>query len=293
MKRRKFLLGGSALLASGSLLVSTRSASSVTADRNVQVEIVGDRDAYLGLKEDEDMDEDAVLFGTDMPRESPEKFDIDNQSAGPVDMDVELLNGNLRFTDETSEKKEERETGVDISDDGSLLEIKRLGAGERVSDVTVANPTTTTESDTLSFDVTGTDDGLQIEAERDLELQPAEESENFTLCRGNKGQDGSGNSTTCRDVDVSVTDLIDEFFVKVTYEHDSGTATKSDNFPDPGELTIKLEKLRSGNWRVTSEGGGPGEPVTKTIFDGRVIVMITPDGQGSEKPTMTVSTNEA
>lgn len=166
MRRRKFLLGSSAIFASGGFFTSAGAFSSTETQRGVQIAVVGDENAYLGLREEE-MDSGQMLFETGMPRTAPETFDITNQTAGPVDMTVELLGGDLAFTDATS--------GVgDVTVTSSELTITGLESGGQVSDVTIEVPGRSEKavSDTLSFDVTG--EGLQIDAKRDLELEPAE-----------------------------------------------------------------------------------------------------------------------
>lgn len=50
MKRRKFLVGGTAALTGAGLLAGARGASSVESNREVRIAVEGDEDAYIGLE---------------------------------------------------------------------------------------------------------------------------------------------------------------------------------------------------------------------------------------------------
>ncbi|MFC6721069.1 hypothetical protein [Halobacteriaceae bacterium SHR40] len=170
MRRRKFLLGTGAVFASGGLFTNVGAFSSTTAKRAVKIEVVGDENAYLGLREEE-MADQGMLFDSNMPRTAPEQFDITNQSATSVDMTIGLLDGELAFTDAESG------TGVEnVTVEDEELTITGLEPGAAVTNVTIEIPgrSETVLRDTLSFDVTGTDGGLQIDAKRDLALEPSE-----------------------------------------------------------------------------------------------------------------------
>lgn len=175
MRRRKFLLGSSALVTGGGLLTSAGAFSSTTADRTVKIEIVGDEDAYLGLR-GEQTDEGGLLFETDLPRTAPEQFDITNQTAGSVEMEIELLDGNLVFT------AADPGDGVDsVTVEDETLTVSGMAPGAQVADVTIEIPARSdgVVTDTVSFDVTGEDGSLQIDAERALELERLAATVNF------------------------------------------------------------------------------------------------------------------
>lgn len=177
MKRRKFLLGSSAALATGGLLTGTGAFSSAEVDRDVTIEVVGDRDAYLGLRE-EDMEEEELLFGGDLPRIEPETFDIINQSATEItEMKVRLLDERLEFMETASATGEH--TTVTSPDKHSLT-FENLHPGEKITDVKIRIPTAELNGvvrDRLLFEVDGP--GLSIEAERTLELVPLVERVRF------------------------------------------------------------------------------------------------------------------
>ena len=172
MNRRKFLLGSSATLASAGFLTGTGAFTSAEAERNVKIEVVGDKYAYLGLREDQ-IKEEGVLFGTDMPRTAPEEFKLTNQTATAVDIDIKLLKGNLEF-DEWTIGNEDKVDGVSV--ETNTLTIEGMEPGAKVSEVTIDIPGTSEFSvdDTLRFEVTGEDNDLYIEAERVLTLEPDE-----------------------------------------------------------------------------------------------------------------------
>jgi hypothetical protein len=141
----------------------------------VKIEVVSDENGYLGLTEDGVNDED-MLFGDGSCRTSPETFDIMNQSTDTVDIEVELLDGTIEFTDAVAGGGTD---AVDIED--HLLRITGMQPGAEVSDVTI-EPTGGDESwDTLSFtvfDVEGTSPTRErtatIHAERSVCLKPEE-----------------------------------------------------------------------------------------------------------------------
>lgn len=168
MKRRKLLLGSGAIFASGGFMTGTQAFSSAEVERNVKIEIVGDKNAILGLKEDE-MGEDGVLFGGHGSRTAPETFDVINQHSAPVDIDITLLEGKLEFTDVDSSEGEES-----IELNPYLISITDLQSGTQISDVTIeiSQLNSRYKTDTLQFEVEG--DGLHINAKRELTLEPAE-----------------------------------------------------------------------------------------------------------------------
>lgn len=191
MRRRKFILASSAALATGGFFTGTGAFTSAEVDRDITVEIVGDGDAYLGLSEDE-MPEDGVLFGTDLPRIEPETFDVINQSATEItEMTITLDDENLEFMDVDSPGG-----GTSVSVGTYSVQIENLSPGQAVTDVKIRIPTSDlksglngTVSDRLLFEVDGP--GLYIEAERTLELEPLVQQ---VLFRGAGGVDITTNA---------------------------------------------------------------------------------------------------
>ncbi len=278
MRRRKFLLGLTAGLAGASFLTGTGAFSSTEAERSVEITVVGDDDAFLGLREDE-MSDGGVLYGTDTPREAPETFDITNQSAGIVGIDIKLQDGELKFTDADADDTDVE--NVDVEDDH--LTIRGMNPGAKVSDVTVAiSGTTSGESkDILSFDVTGEDHGLHIEADRELSLKPdtTTETANFGLCRGE-------NNNICWDVVLTI-EQIDfgsqtETEIELTASERSGDGeeTYEEKIIGDGSKTIHLTELNNGNWNA---GDGPGQTTTMGS------VTIDTAVQGGDSVSVTVS----
>jgi len=168
VKRRKLLLGSAAIFASGGFMTGTQAFSSTEVERNIKIEIVGDKNAILGLKEDE-MDEGSVLFGEQGSRTAPETFDVINQHSAPVDIDIALLEGELKFTDVDSSEGEE---SIELKP--YLISITNLQPGTQISEVMIeiSQGNSQYNTDTLQFEVEG--DGLYINAKRELTLEPAE-----------------------------------------------------------------------------------------------------------------------
>ena len=152
MRRRKFLLGSTAFGLGGLGLLSGVGAYSQTeAKREVQIEIVGDEQAYLSLQDD-DEDETDFLFGDPEPREGPVKFHIKNQTTEEVEVDLWLEHDNFEFIE---------------PQDSDFP--KELNPGEKLSDIQVDLPTEGEETDTLVFDIEG--ENTKILADRTLTLE--------------------------------------------------------------------------------------------------------------------------
>lgn len=162
MKRRKFLLGSSAALASVGFVSGTGAFSSAEVERGVKIEVVSDENGYLGLKEDGGNDGD-LLFGFDRPRIESERFTVRNQTNSSVSITIILQNENFRFT------------SPNPGDDDQSLH-RELQPGEDIPNVTISLVETLYSSDvqegTILFQVDG--EGLHIEAERTLRLEPEE-----------------------------------------------------------------------------------------------------------------------
>lgn len=228
------------------------------------------------------MSDGGVLYGTDMPRKSPETFDITNQTAGAVYMEIELRDGDLKFTDADADTDVD---DVDVQE--NYLTITGMTPGAKVSDVTIVAPETTSgkTEDILSFDVTGTDHGLHIEADRELSLEPetTTDTTEFTLCRDE-------NNNVCWDVDLTIetidtgTQTITNIELTTSKSSGDGGQTHNGEITGGGSKTFYLTELNRGNWKA---GGGPGEPTTTTTTVGSIT--IDPAAQGGDDVAVTVS----
>jgi len=161
VKRRKFILGSSAALVSASFVASAGAFSSTETERDVQIEIAGDKNAYLSLDDGESSE---MLFDSGAVG-APGEFTIKNQGTKTVEITVEIQNSDandqgcdLKFETGGSNKKLELTLGSGAK---SVVKIKFSG--------TCANNGTGDGS--LSFEVTDTDDELQIDTQRDLTLK--------------------------------------------------------------------------------------------------------------------------
>ncbi|OYR62888.1 DUF1102 domain-containing protein [Halorubrum ezzemoulense] len=83
MQRRKFVVGLGALASGGAAAIGTGAFTSVEADRSVDVEVAGDANAYLALKQ--------------IPGEPNSQQYVTNQS-GEIGFDFSDSNGNVNGT---------------------------------------------------------------------------------------------------------------------------------------------------------------------------------------------------
>ena len=301
MKRTR--RGALALMAGSAtaLVVDTAGFSTARVERDVRVEVVADDEALLGLTEDGGNDGD-VLF-EDGSREVPTSFDVVNQTAGEITVEMEL-GGDLKFVDAELSSDDEAETAHTLHAEG-------VGPGEAIEDVEIGIPGSELDgsnsvSDTIHFHVEG--DGLQIDAERTVELEPEEIETSFELRRGNSGgneisgddpengTDRAGNQSTANDsndegktsVDVDVTLVsggTDSVWASVEYESDSGSEVLSGVVDD--ERTFHLDDIGPGNWNADPDDVDPGG--RRTVADTPVTVEVDPAATGDDPVTVTVS----
>jgi len=294
MKRTR--RGALALMAGSAtaLVVDTAGFSTAQVERDVQVEVVADDEALLGLTEDGGNDGD-VLF-EDGSREAPTSFEVINQTAN--DLTVEMtLEGDLEFVDA------KLSNGNKLEENGTHCLKAEVPIGEEIEEVVIGIPGSELDgsnqvTDTIHFHVEG--DGLQIDAERTVELEPEETETNFELRRGSSGGNGdsvnsSTNGTsedetqsttaavndegkTSVDVDVTlVSGGTGSVWAEVEYDDGSGTETVD------SEHTFELDGL-NGEWNA--EGDADLEAV---VADTPVTVEVDPDG---DPATVTVSVDE-
>ncbi len=217
MRRRQFLLGSSAVLASGALLTGTTAFSSSELNRSVDIAVVADEYGYLGLSEDEDNDSSEateLLFGGG-PQTAPVDFRVTNQTSSAVDMDIDL--DTLVFTDRNNWSVD-GSTEASIKESGHRVEITDLSPGHSVSGITVDTPGygQSKFTDTLSFEVTGEHDSINIAADRALTLEVPEIEADVEL--------NDTNSTA--DIDLSDSASVDNSTLTTTVE-DCGSSNKT------------------------------------------------------------------
>ena len=307
MKRTR--RGALALMAGSAtaLVVDTAGFSTAQVERDVRVEVVADDEALLGLTEDGGNGGD-VLFA-DGPGDVPATFDVINQTAGEVTVEMEL--DVLEFDHEAVSSDDEPE---------NTLHAEGVGPGEAIEDVEIGIPGSELDgsnsvSDTIHFHVEG--DGLQIDAERTVELEPEEIETSFELRRGNSGGNeisgddpengtdeddpengtgGAGNRSAANDsndegktsVDVDVTLVsggTDSVWATVEYESDSGSEVLSGVVDD--ERTFRLDDIGPGNWNADPDDVDPGG--RRTVADTPVTVEVDPAATGDDPVTVTVS----
>jgi len=219
MKRRNLilLLGGAS---SGAMSVGTGAFSSVEADRGVEVNVVDDDEAYLGITVNEETDE----------------VQIKNQFTDHLDLTVTLksadseidaigVEGAITFVDETG-----GESDIEVDDESGQGE---LGPGNEAH-VRIEFDEAGEASFTLLFE--GEASGASVDKTREFTLRPRDVTEHVTKVRfpGNSGKlriltgESNGNSG----VDGVVR-------AKLYCEDDDGNVTSGDEF----EYVLVNEKL--------------------------------------------------
>ena len=241
MRRRQFLLGSSAVLASGTLLTGTTAFSSSELDRSVDIAVVADEHGYLGLSEG-DSEETELLFDG-KARTAAVKFRVTNQTSSPVNIDIYL--DTLVFT------------GADGPADGSAtvsvskrtIKITDLPSGNSVTDITVDVPNYTRPQfpGVLSFDVTGEDGGIQITADRALTLEVPELTANVKLANinspinialpGSATVDGTTVTAIVDGVEFDTTSAGGSDNLKIDYDDSDKLGCDSSN----DETTVTIE----------------------------------------------------
>jgi len=299
MKRTR--RGALALMAGSAtaLVVDTAGFSTAQVERDVQVEVVADDEALLGLTEDGGNDGD-VLF-EDGPGDVPATFDVINQTTDDITVEM-TLDGGLKFVDLEPSNGSECEG----EDDDCLRVTVSIGNDEEVKIGTDELNGSESVTGTIRFHVEG--DGLEIDAERTVELELEETETSFELRRGNSegnetsgddpenGTDCAGNSSAANDsnnekqnsVDVNVTLVsggMDSVWASVEYEEgDSGSEVLSGVVDD--ERTFHLD-VDQGNWNADPDDVDPGG--SRTVADTPVTVEVDPD---DDPVTVTVSVDE-
>ncbi|AEH38166.1 hypothetical protein Halxa_3555 [Halopiger xanaduensis SH-6] len=160
---------------SGLLAVDTLGFSSGGAERPVDVEVVSDADAYLGLVDRDDstdgVETGGVLFeeSSNDDRYPPASFEVVNQLTEPIALSLTLGDDRLRFVDLNAEGRIEGDHGRRLPDadlepgDEIALAIDLSLPSERSTAIDLDSITTT-----LEIDAAGS--ATSVEAERTLTL---------------------------------------------------------------------------------------------------------------------------
>ncbi|RKD95816.1 hypothetical protein ATJ93_2679 [Halopiger aswanensis] len=151
---------------SGLLAVETLSFSSSKVERNVDVDVASDENAYLGLEANtsEDVETGGVLFENGAERCPIVSFDVINQLPESLSLAIELEDDRFRFVDDAD--------NVEI-DDGRLR-TEELGPGDKISvgiDLDLRSDQSVGESITTALEIEATGETTHIETERTLTLQ--------------------------------------------------------------------------------------------------------------------------
>lgn len=161
---------------SGLLAVDTFGFSSGRAERSVDVEVVSDADAYLGLVDRDDSSDDGVETGgilfeesANSDRHPPASFEVINQLTEPITLSLAFGDDRLRFVNLDSDGHVTSDHGQRLAGttlepgDGTTIGIDLSLPSERSTAIDLDSITTT-----LEIDADGTATG--VEAERTLTL---------------------------------------------------------------------------------------------------------------------------
>ena len=251
------------------LVTETLGFSSARLERNVEVAVVDDENAYLGLVDGELVDS-GILFDDDagVYRSAPQLFDVKNQlteTLTRVTLEVETF----RFLEGVDAPDG---TTVEIEDDGRRLVATGLEPGTAIEDITIALPDVGKKAeDTIEIQAAGKN--TFIRAQRTLRLEASEpETEfdvGFLLCRG--------RSDNCVSVFVTFgTEEVEEC------EDDEGDEQRDGDDDE-------VESGDGSDDATEHEGGDEGCTPDATVE--RTLVEI--DVESGEEPTRTRGTLEA
>ena len=155
MRRRDLLVGVGGLAAGSSLIVGSGSFSAVEADRELQVDVVGDDEAYLELHHEHEKEggkrDAAVPCGGEVTL-----FDIRNRFSSAIDS-LEVSVDNHRV--DVSIGSEDLDTGHETE---VVLEAGSNGCSDERVDATV--------------EIEASGDGFSVEATREFDIEVVEPS---------------------------------------------------------------------------------------------------------------------
>ncbi|APW97419.1 hypothetical protein CHINAEXTREME_06375 [Halobiforma lacisalsi AJ5] len=253
---------------SGLLAVDTLGFSSVEAGRDVEIDVVADADAYLGLVEtgesDDGVETSDLLFGDDYERLPLATFDVVNQLTEEVAVELVLGDDRLRFRSEDGT----------VTGDGRL--VQNLAVGQSVDagigldlhcDWAIVD-----EPITTSLEIEADGDSTYITAERTLTLLPGVLAvarfssppflDGLLIVRKRRKGDtvwilvewiscSDGKRTTVAEIEIS-DDLLPKLRLKFPQEHhgNSGANARSDTDTNTnsgsGSKSNRVSKLNSG-----------------------------------------------
>jgi phage gp45-like len=244
VKRRKFLLGSSALFASGGLLTGTGAFSSTEAEREIRTRVEDDSDAYLRLVTDEDGNPEVGLLDADGPFKAPKKITIENQLSSDHELNITVKSNHEKVRldkkgDESDDKK------GDESDDKKGDSIT-FGISEGEAQDIEINLKENIEIE-AKLDINAEDnESVVIDATRTIELEPHIEVQEVTF-RGNGGIDIEAIATAPYSI---------QYYI--------ATDTKNSTGKGPGTQAAKKDKNKNTGSRAT---GRVRDFKTRTVHD--------------------------
>lgn len=243
MKRRTFLLGSSALFASGAFATGTGAFSSGELDRDADVAVVGDDEAYLALTT-EDGEPTVGLYSAEGPFQVPKPITIANQLDQAIAITIESPDPI------TLDGEEDVAFDLDVGEDNVV-----------VVDLTDNEPIEAT------LEISADGDGVQIEATRTIDLEPLFDVHEVFF-RGAGGVDIRATTTAPYRIEYWVATEIDSPGNGGNSEN-GGTNGNGGGLP-PGEIT-QLENLSKsgldGNGSTEKlRGAGDGGPGYVAVY---------------------------
>jgi hypothetical protein len=121
MERRKFVVGLGALASGSAAAMGTGAFTSVTADRQVDVQVAGDASAYLGLKNSGDAND--AYFNTDNDEYFVDFADSGNSGSGVNPNANTVAESVFKITNQGTQTVE-----IDLSTDASDLTVQGNGS---------------------------------------------------------------------------------------------------------------------------------------------------------------------
>ena len=153
MRRRELLVGAGGLAGGSSLIVSSNAFTSVEAERELQVDIVGDEEAYLALHYSDDVDNGSGRTATVTCGEHVTLFDIRNRFSAPINT---------------------LEVGVDDDRFEISVDSDSLGPGDDPALVQLETNFSngcTEGSFEITVEIEASGDGFSVDAERDFKIE--------------------------------------------------------------------------------------------------------------------------
>lgn len=288
MKRRSVLASMGAFTASGSLVIGSNAFTSAEVERNVNVDVVGDEDAFLGLVYDDiDIEEppDSVRFGKGVYEET--LVELRNQFSTDITVDdfvIEVESDDDVEVDFSDDPSAPGDTECAVVGDPDDEEIERGECALVRVDVECPLVRAEERSATVSFGVAVSGTGVSAETATNREVVitcPESAEAPDTLAEGVKFTGESGNA-------------ILQFEDEVTGEpatvwgiDNSGSLTRSD-IDSLDDARIRSQDVLSASDKIAAvyfDGRTYFHQNLEAYSDNGTVTYSIGEGSGSNSPT--------